>query len=153
MQLPCLNFPQYDFTIKTDESGCYFVLDTIRNKFLKLTPEEWVRQHIIYYLTKDKKYPKGLLSIEKGLNINSQQKRYDLVAYNRKAEPILLVECKAPEVAISQLTLDQAIIYNKKLNAKFIVLTNGLKTFCLKVEGNKVELCSSIPGFEEICPA
>ena len=150
-QLPCLNFPQYEFTVKNDDTGNYFILDTIRNKFLKLTPEEWVRQHIITYLIKDKNYPKGLMSIEKGLNINSQQKRYDAVAYNRNAEPLMLIECKAPEVKISQQTLDQAVVYNNKLLAKYLLLTNGMKTFCLKSEQNNLVLYDSVPSFEDAC--
>lgn len=148
-KLPILNFPKYKFTFdkRPDE---LFILDAIRQKYILLTPEEWVRQHLLTYLVKEKKYPGSLISIEKGVTINKLTKRYDAVVYGRDMNALMLIECKAPKVSITQQTFDQALVYNQKILADYIILTNGLTTNCIKVSSKKVELCNTIPFFTDI---
>ncbi len=101
-------------------------------KDLVLTPEEWVRQHWIEFLITSKKYPKGLFSVERGLKYNKLQKRTDILIYDRLGEPYLLIECKAPEVSITQKTMEQAAIYHQKLKTPFLILSNGIKHISLE---------------------
>lgn len=121
-----LNLPQHPFRI-TQREEQYFIFDEVRKKHLVLTPEEWVRQHFIHYLIKDKKFPKSLIQIEGGLNLNQLQKRTDIVIFNTSGERIMVVECKAPSIKISQGVFDQAARYNSVHKAKWLVVTNGLK--------------------------
>ncbi|WP_367865750.1 type I restriction enzyme HsdR N-terminal domain-containing protein [Pedobacter sp. WC2423] len=121
-----LNLPQHPFRI-TQKEEQYFIFDEVRKKHLVLTPEEWVRQHFIHYLIKDKKFPKSLIQIEGGLNLNQLQKRTDIVIFNTSGERIMVIECKAPSIKISQGVFDQAARYNSVHKAKWLVVTNGLK--------------------------
>ncbi|WP_432713611.1 type I restriction enzyme HsdR N-terminal domain-containing protein [Pedobacter sp.] len=121
-----LNLPGYPFklTIKKEQ---HFIFDEIRKKHLVLTPEEWVRQHFIQYLILEKKFPKSLIQVEGGLTLNDLQKRTDLVVYNNKGERVMIVECKAPSVKITQAVFDQASRYNSVHQVKWLVVTNGLQ--------------------------
>ncbi len=143
-----LNLPSYNFKITQKEEG-EFIFDIIRKKNILLTPEEWVRQHMLHYLHKDLGYPKGLLKVESGVTYNGRMKRSDLVIYDNEGKPNILVECKAPTVKIDQSTLEQVAMYNRTLNASIIVLTNGLThyTFRIGVKGELLNL-AEIPKFE-----
>lgn len=121
-----LNLPGYPFRI-TLKDAQYFIFDEIRKKHLVLTPEEWVRQHFIQYLILEKKFPKSLIQIEGGLNLNQLQKRTDVVIFNKLGERIMVIECKAPAVKITQSVFDQAARYNSVHKTKWLVVTNGLK--------------------------
>jgi hypothetical protein len=121
-----LNFPTYNFKVKTDENANY-VFDIIRKKYVVLTPEEWVRQHLVHYLIHEKKYPSSLLSIEKGLEVNGLKKRFDLLAYTNSGTPLLLAECKSPSMKLSQQTFDQIAHYNITFKVKHLLVTNGLQ--------------------------
>lgn len=123
-----LNFPHYTFKIKTSENKTV-IFDIVRKKYLILTPEEWVRQHVIHYLHFEKKYPLSLMSIEKQLKVNSLTRRTDVVVYNTMGNPFIIVECKAPSVSISQDTFDQIARYNLSLNANYLYVTNGLNHY------------------------
>lgn len=129
-----LNFPEFDFKIQEDE-GKLSIFDSLRKKFLILTPEEWVRQHMIHFLVQYEGYPKSLFSLEKGLVYNQLQKRSDILVLNRDGEPFLLIECKAPEVLLSQKTVEQVCVYNKTIQAPHIGITNGLKHLFLTFDG------------------
>lgn len=131
--LPSLALPPIQVQLRT-EKGKTWIMDSLRKRQLVLTPEEWVRQHWIGFLIDHLGYPKGLFSLEKGLKYNRLAKRSDLVVYNQDGNPYLLIECKAPEVAITDKTLGQAMAYNKTLNSPFIVLSNGLKHFCFEYD-------------------
>jgi hypothetical protein len=120
-----LNLPSYPFKITLKDTQ-HFIFDEIRKKHLVLTPEEWVRQHFIQYLILEKKFPKSLIQIEGGLNLNQRQKRTDVVIFNTHGERIMVIECKAPTVKISQATFDQAARYNSVHKTKWLVVTNGL---------------------------
>ncbi|WP_316837865.1 type I restriction enzyme HsdR N-terminal domain-containing protein [Pedobacter nutrimenti] len=121
-----LNLPAYPFKITRKEEQLY-IFDEIRKKHLVLTPEEWVRQHFIQFLILERKFPKSLIQIEGGLTLNKLQKRTDIVIYNTSGERIMIIECKAPSVKISQSVFDQAARYNSVHKAKWLVVTNGLK--------------------------
>ncbi|MCG8699419.1 MAG: type I restriction enzyme HsdR N-terminal domain-containing protein [Bacteroidales bacterium] len=142
-----LNFPDYKFKIRHLGTN-YEIFDQVRKKFVKLTPEEWVRQHIIHYMIDEKKYRPGLISIERGFMFNELQKRYDVLVYDRTARPNILIECKAPTVEITQATADQAFVYNKKIKAQYIILTNGMQTFCLNCIDEDYEIVQNIPKFD-----
>jgi len=121
-----LNLPTYPFRITLKDEQ-HFIFDELRKKHLVLTPEEWVRQHFIQYLIIKKKFPRTLIQIEGGLNLNQRQKRTDIVVFNTAGERIMVIECKAPSIKISQGVFDQAARYNSVHKAKWLVVTNGLQ--------------------------
>ena len=143
-----LNFPTYSFRFKNSENKVS-IFDEIRKKFILLTPEEWVRQHVIQFLLQDKKYPKSYINVEKLIKINDLSKRYDGVVFRPNGEIFLLIECKAPEVSISQQTFDQIARYNLVLKAKYLMVTNGLNHyFCqMDFENEKYVFLKELPDF------
>ena len=149
--LPQLNFPFSKFKIKEDK-GKLFIFDDSRKKFIALTPEEWVRQNCLHYLRDHKKYPISLLAVEKAFKLNGQNLRYDLVAYSKKAEALLLVECKAPDVKISQATFDQIAVYNLELNVPYLLVTNGMQHYCCIVDFEKrqFKFLPEVPDFSTL---
>ncbi len=128
-----IEFSKYDFDLKV-ENDQQFIFDLIRKKYILLTPEEWVRQHIIHYLISDYKFPKALISVEKQLLLNDLQKRTDLVLYNQHAIPKLIVECKAPAVKLSQKVLEQIARYNLVLKVPWLWVTNGKHHVLCKID-------------------
>ena len=143
-----LNFPAYSFRLKSSEKGLQ-IFDVIRKKFVVLQPEEWVRQHVVHFLFNEKKYPKSHINVEKQLIVNNLKKRYDIVVFDAQGNIRLLVECKAPEVNIDQTTFDQIAQYNLLLNAKYLMVTNGLHHYyCeMDVEEEKYKFLKEIPDF------
>lgn len=131
--MPVLNLPAFDHKI-TEIEGKSAIYDIIRRKNIILTPEEWVRQHMLNLLITHLGYSKSLMKVESGLKYDRLDKRSDILIYDRKGKPFLLVECKAPEIKIDKKAVSQATIYNKTLRAPYIVLTNGLNTFCFQVD-------------------
>lgn len=131
-----LNLPDYPFRLKRENNTSY-IFDEIRKKFLVLTPEEWVRQHLIQFLITYKKYPRSLIKLEGGLKLNSLQKRSDILLFNNSGEKVMLVECKAPSVKISQATFDQVARYNFIHRVKYLVVSNGLQHFCSEIDFEK----------------
>ena len=125
------------------------IFDEIRKKFILLTPEEWVRKHVIHFLLLDKNYPKSYINLEKLIKINDLSKRYDGVVFQPNGEIFLLIECKAPEVAISQQTFDQIARYNLVLKAKYLMVTNGLNHyFCqMDFENEKYVFLKELPEY------
>ena len=128
-----LDFPVYDFRFKNSENKVY-IFDVVRKKFVVLQPEEWVRQNAVHYLLHEKKYPKSLINVEKQITVNNIKKRYDIVVFDTKGNIALLVECKSPQIAITQATFDQIARYNMQLNAKYLMVTNGLRHFYCKMD-------------------
>ena len=131
-----LNFPSYNFRFKNSENKVS-IFDDIRKKFIILTPEEWVRQHIVQFLLQEKKYPKSYINVEKLIKVNDLNKRYDIVVFKPNGELFLLIECKSPDVKITQETFDQIARYNLKLNAQFLMLTNGLNHYFCQMDFEK----------------
>ena len=128
-----LNFPLYKFQFKNIENKLY-IFDEIRKKFVVLQPEEWVRQNTIKYLLEEIKYPKTLLNIEKKINVNGLTKRYDIVIYRLNGEIFLIVECKAPQVKITQEVFDQIARYNLQLKAENLMITNGISHYFCQMD-------------------
>jgi len=145
-----LNFPSYNFRFKNSENKVS-IFDDIRKKFIILTPEEWVRQNTIQFLLQEKNYPKSYLNIEKLIKINDIKKRYDAVVFLPNGALFLLVECKAPEIKITQETFDQIARYNMKLNAQYLMVTNGLNHyFCqMDFENEKYIFLEELPSFRQ----
>ena len=127
-----LNFPEFKILIKNKDNKSH-IFDVLRKKFVVLTPEEWVRQHVINFLI-DNNISKNHIAIEKRILINNLTKRFDVLVYDRNGEVLLLIECKAPKVNLNQKVFDQVSIYNQHLNSKFLMITNGLSHFYLKVD-------------------
>ena len=133
---PQLNLPSYSPKLRSSEQRTQ-IFDSVRKKYVALTPEEWVRQHFIHYLITEKQFPASLMAIETGLKYNRLQKRSDVVVYNNLGKPFLIVECKAPEVKITQETFDQITRYNYSLRVKYLVVTNGMNHFCCEMDYEK----------------
>lgn len=149
-----LNLPAYNFRIKK-QNDKHFIFDSQRRKFVSLTPEEWVRQNFIRYLIEEKKFPAAWIAIEKQLIINGMKKRCDAIVYNEFAQPLVIVEFKAPDIAINQTTFDQAAVYNIKLNVNFFIISNGIQHYCCKIDFNegKYLFFEEIPNFSTITSA
>ena len=144
-----LNLPSCTFKIKSNENK-RFIFDIIRKKYFVLTPEEWVRQHFIHFLIYEKKYPISLIAVEKQLTINHQKKRTDILVFNTEGTPEIIVECKAPKIKITQDSFDQIARYNLKLNAKYLIVSNGLEHYFCKMDyKNETYLfLEGIPSFK-----
>ena len=128
-----LNFPSYAFRLKSSENKT-LIFDIIRKKYVVLTPEEWVRQHVLRFLLEEKNYPASLIAVEKKLKIHTRTKRTDIVVYNTQGTPEVLIECKAPSVKITQDAFDQIARYNLTANASYLMVTNGLSHFFCQID-------------------
>lgn len=142
-----LNFPEYSFRFKNSENRT-MVFDEVRKKFVVLTPEEWVRIHVVQFLIKEHHYPKGLINVEKQLKLNNTTKRYDVVVYNKDGSVFMIVECKAPSIPITQVTFDQIARYNLALDAQYLMVTNGLESyFCqMDFENKRYVFLKDVPS-------
>ncbi len=133
MKLTELNLPPFE--VKLSQSGDKtFIYDVIRKKNVVLTPEEWVRQNFVNFLINHHGYSKNYIKIEKQIKVNDRIKRFDALVYDRDARPIILIECKAPEVNISQSTFAQIATYNMTLRVPYLIVTNGLSHFICKID-------------------
>jgi hypothetical protein len=128
-----LNFPNYSFRFKNSENKIA-AFDEIRKKFVILTPEEWVRFHCVQFLIHEKDFPISLINVERQLKLGKLIKRYDVVVYNSNGGIHLIVECKAPSIAITQATFDQIARYNMSLKAEYLMVTNGLDHFFCQLD-------------------
>lgn len=148
LQMIALNFPSYNFRFKNKENKLA-IFDVIRKKFILLTPEEWVRQHVIHFLIEEKNTPKQLLNVEKQLLINKLSKRYDVLAYLPSGKIQLIVECKAPSVKITQETFDQIARYNLVTQANYLMVTNGIKHYFCKMnyKEKRYDFLIDIPAY------
>lgn len=146
-----LNLPTYSFKIKSDLQR-KLIFDSIRKKYVVLTPEEWVRQNFIRFLVEEKGFPASLIAIEKKVDINLLPQRSDIVLYNQNANPVMIVECKASKVKITQEVFNQIARYNMKLRVPFLVVTNGLRHFCCYMDYNEnsFKFLQEIPDYETI---
>ncbi|HMT29318.1 MAG TPA: type I restriction enzyme HsdR N-terminal domain-containing protein [Bacteroidia bacterium] len=142
-----LNLPAYPFQIRTSGQSKE-IFDSLRRKYVKLTPEEWVRQHFVMYLKNELKYPSGLIAVEKSLIVNQLYKRTDIVIHSKMGKPWMIVECKAPDIVIDENTFYQAANYNHTLNVKYLVVTNGIKHFCCKFEDGNFNFIEGFPPYE-----
>ena len=141
-----LAFQAYPMITKSSENKRY-IFDPIRKKFVILTPEEWVRQHVVRYLLDDKKAPKSWVNVEKQFTLAGLQKRFDVIVFSANGVVQVLVECKAPNVRITQDTFDQIARYNMKFNAQYMMITNGLNHYYCSYdyENQQYHFCEDLP--------
>lgn len=151
MDLPVLNLPAFQYQFK-EEGTSKFIWDAFRKKWVRLTPEEWVRQHFAWYLVNELNFSASLISSETSLKSKDLAQRADLIAYNRNGHPLMLVECKAATVKLSQEVFDQAAVYGMQLNTKVLVLTNGLEHIACRMnpETKTFIFLDEIPSFEKL---
>lgn len=128
-----LNLPPFAHKILQRE-GKATIFDIIRKKYVALTPEEWVRQHFLHYLTGHLQYPKPLINVESGLKFNRMHRRSDILVYDRQGLPFMVVECKSFNQHLKPSVFDQVAVYNNTLKAKYIVITNGLQHYCCQID-------------------
>jgi hypothetical protein len=134
-----LKYPPFDVRLKKQGQQT-FIFDIIRKKWLVLTPEEWVRQHLLHYLVKVKNFASSTISVEKEIVLNDLRRRYDVVVYNRELKPYLIVECKAPYIELNQQVVDQALRYNLTIKAELLMITNGVSDLVFNARNEVIEL-------------
>ena len=145
-----LNFPKYDLRIKNRENKP-LVFDPVRKKYVHLTPEEWVRQHCLQYLIRDKEYPAGRTLVERQLLVEGLEKRLDIAVCRPDGSILLLVECKAPSVSIDQEVFDQIARYNWQARASFLMVTNGIDHYYCQMDypRKRYAFLRELPAFSE----
>jgi hypothetical protein len=143
--------PEYSFRITGNEDS-RMILDPIRKKYVKLTEEEWVRQNFIQYLIREGKYPAGLIGVEVSYKPWGLKRRVDILVHNRKGEPVLIVECKSPDVPIDDTVRDQLGEYNMKFKVPFVIVTNGIRHYAFKYDPvqNLYDYMVAIPLYEDL---
>jgi hypothetical protein len=146
-----LNLPAFDYKIRQYE-GKNQIFDFLRRKYVVLTPEEWVRQHFTHYLVSEKGYPAGRMANESMVLLHGQKRRCDTVIYDEIIQPLVIVEYKAPEVQITQAVFDQIAAYNMVLKVKYLMVSNGLRHYCCRMDYDKqqVTYLKEIPVYREI---
>ena len=146
-----LNFPKADLRLSRKEDIVY-VWDEFRKRKIQLTPEEWVRQHVLHYLKKERSYPENLIVSEYGIKVNKMIRRCDGVVFDRNGKPIMIIECKAPELKLNENVFHQIAQYNFELNVNWLVLTNGIDTITAYINSSSksIDFVAEIPKFEEL---
>ena len=146
-----LNLPQYSFKITRDDKS-EMIFDPLRKKYVKLTPEEWVRQNFLQYLIQQGKYAPGLIGVEVMFHFNKLKRRADILIHDRTGQPVMIVECKSPEVPINDKVFDQIVNYNMEFKVPYFIVTNGLVHYICKInhENKSWEFLNVIPLFEDI---
>ena len=146
-----LNLPPFPHKVKSIDQKPQ-IFDEIRQKYVCLTPEEWVRQHFVHYLIRKKKVPSALIANEIGLRLNGTIKRCDTVIYDSFLTPIAIVEYKAPTVAITEQTFNQIARYNMALRVGYLLVSNGLRHYCCKLdyEEQNYTFLPEIPDYEHL---
>ncbi len=146
-----LNLPTYDAKIAV-RNGKNVIFDPLRRRYVALTPEEWVRQHFVNFLTEHKGYPKGLLANEVQVNLNGTVKRCDTVLYDKELRARMIVEYKAPSVEITQAVFDQITRYNMVLRVDYLIVSNGLSHYACRIDyaTNSYSFLRDIPAYAEL---
>ncbi|MBR6621686.1 MAG: type I restriction enzyme HsdR N-terminal domain-containing protein [Bacteroides sp.] len=146
-----LNLPPFDVKMQ-QRNGKNFIFDPLRRKYISLTPEEWVRQHFIHFLTNYKGYPKGLLANEIQLNLNGTKKRCDTVLFNKDLSARMIIEYKAPNIEITQAVFDQITRYNMVLKVEYLIVSNGIHHYCCHIDYSTMQytFLPDIPTYSEL---
>jgi len=146
-----LNLPSYEFRFKK-EDGQDRIFDEVRKKYVALTPEEWVRQNIVRFMIVEKSVPAGLIILEKQLVMNTMTRRPDVLIHDKYGKPVMIIECKAPDIKIAQNTFDQIARYNSVVRVPYLMVTNGLKHYCcmMDYENNNYIFLKDIPSYDEM---
>lgn len=145
-RFPRLNLPPVQLDIRED-AGRIQVMDPLRRKFVALTPEEYVRQHFTAFLADTLGYPRGLMANEVSLTLNGMRRRCDTLVSDRSGKPLMVVEYKAPSVAVTQEVFDQIARYNIVIGARYLTVSNGLLHFCCRFSVGGYSFLPSIPEF------
>ena len=148
-----LNLPHYDMRLRRSADGAVQVYDLLRDKWVALTPEEWVRQHFVHFLMEQKAYPATLMANEVAVTLNGMSRRCDTVVYRQEGlKPLMIVEYKRPDVAITQKVFEQICRYNMVLEVEWLVVSNGLKHYCCKVDikNGRYAFWEDIPTYEKL---
>lgn len=150
--LPKLSLPPINAEIRRDADGVVRIYDELRQRFVALTPEEWVRQHFASFLINICQYPRGLMANEVGIRLNNTIKRCDTVVYDKSRRPIAIVEYKAPNITLSQNTFDQIVRYNMVLQVPLVIVSNGLVHYCCAIDyaHHVVRFLDHIPSWTEL---
>jgi hypothetical protein len=141
-----VRFPEPAFKIKADK-GKEFIFDSLRKKWVVLTPEEWVRQNFLQYLIQKKQYPDTLISVEKEIQFGELKKRFDILVYDRQHQPWLMVECKSMDVALNEEVLHQILRYNSSLPVGYLVITNGKECRAWIITAGTLNELADLPDF------
>ena len=138
--------------ISRDRNNNIKIFDSIRKKFVSLTPEEYVRQHFTNWLINYLHYPMGLIANEVNISLNSTIKRCDTIVYSNTGDPMMIIEYKAPHISINQNVFDQIVRYNMVLKTKYLVVSNGMQHYCciIDYENNSYQFIPHIPTYEEL---
>ncbi|MBR1427966.1 MAG: type I restriction enzyme HsdR N-terminal domain-containing protein [Prevotella sp.] len=146
-----LNLPPYEIKI-SNKNGKTMIFDQLRRKYVALTPEEWVRQHFIHFLIDHKGYPQGLLTNEVQLQIGEKRLRCDTILYDKSLQPRMIIEYKAPSIAISQKVFDQITIYNFLLKVDYLIVSNGIQHYCCRMDYDNQRYCflEDIPDYQSL---
>ena len=149
--MPELNLPSFDKKV-IQKDGKPFIFDIIRRQYVALTPEEWVRQHFVHFLISEKGYPQSLMANEVQLKLNGMSRRCDTVIYDRTLKPRVIVEYKAPSVAITQKVFDQICRYNMVLQVDYLIISNGLNHYCCQIDyaTHSYRFLSEVPEYGEL---
>lgn len=147
-----LNLPAFDCRIERSADGIVRIYDRLRRKFVALTPEEWVRQHFVNFLVSDKGYPAGLMANEVSLKLNRTARRCDTLVYSRTGQPLVVVEYKSPAIAISQTVFDQIARYNSVIDARYLIVSNGMTHYCCRSDDERqgYVFLREIPPYDEL---
>ena len=132
------------------QDGKTYVFDPLRKLYCKLTPEEEVRQKVLYLLVEHLEVPAGLLAVEYSIKVNGLDKRCDAVVFGKDGSPLMIVECKAASVELSQATLEQAVRYYSVLHPKYLLLYNGASCYCFKAEAGTLAAMDHLPNYPEM---
>ncbi|MBP6686993.1 MAG: type I restriction enzyme HsdR N-terminal domain-containing protein [Lacibacter sp.] len=141
-----IDFPIPSFRIK-EEDGKEVIFDDLRKQWVRLTPEEWVRQNLIQYLLQVKQYPAAFISIEKEIVLGELKKRFDVLIYDRTHQPWMMIECKAMEVDLAEKVLEQIVRYNMSVPVNYLVISNGTYTYAWMKEENRLIGINELPAF------
>jgi len=146
-----LNLPTYECRLR-EQNGRQQIFDVLRRRYVALTPEEWVRQHFVHYLIEHKGYPKGLLANEVDLRVGEKHLRCDTVLYDKALHPKIIVEYKAPDIAITQKVFNQITVYNMLLHVDYLIVSNGMQHYCCQMdyEQNRYMFLSDIPNYDQL---
>ena len=129
-----LNLPVITARTRVGKNGKQEIFDEIRKKFVRLTPEEWVRQHFLNFMVAYLGFPASLIVVEAELTYNQMKKRFDILAYLPDGNPCMVVECKAPTVEVTQVVLDQVAMYNMTLTVNYLAVTNGISHYACRID-------------------
>ncbi|GAO41223.1 type I restriction enzyme HsdR N-terminal domain-containing protein [Flavihumibacter petaseus] len=142
-----LQFPDFPYRVR-EIRGVHQVFDETRKRWVQLTPEEWVRQHFIQYLLQVKKYPAALIAVEKEIQLGELNKRFDILVYDRRHQPWLMIECKRPDIQLSDESVHQVLRYNISVPVPYLALTNGNSHFLFLRKEGKLEPKDAFPEWE-----